>query len=50
VIVSDHDEEAALRAYVDAGADGVLRKGESPATLEERIGELLRELRRPVGK
>jgi len=27
MIVSDHGEEVTLRAYVDAGADGVLRTG-----------------------
>jgi DNA-binding NarL/FixJ family response regulator len=51
VIVSDDDDqEAVLRAYIDAGADGVLRKRESSAAIEERIGELLREFRRPVGR
>jgi DNA-binding NarL/FixJ family response regulator len=50
VIVSDDDQDAVLRAYVDAGADSVLRKRESSAAIEERIGELLREFRRPVGR
>jgi DNA-binding NarL/FixJ family response regulator len=48
LIVSDDDEEAALRAYVDAGADGVLRKRESHAALGERLAELLLALKRPV--
>jgi two-component system response regulator NreC len=48
LIVSDNDEESALRDYVDAGADGVLRKRENQATLRERISELLRDLKRPA--
>jgi len=43
VILSDDDEEAVLRAYVDAGADGALCKRESPAAIEECISTLLRE-------
>ena len=42
-IVSDDDEEA-LRDYIDAGADGVLSKRESPAAIEARLSQLLLDL------
>lgn len=43
LIVSDNDEET-LRDYVDAGADGVLSKRESPAAIEARLSQLLLDL------
>ena len=48
LIVSDDEEEAVLQSYVAAGADGVLRKRESEAAIEERIGALLRLHSRPA--
>jgi DNA-binding NarL/FixJ family response regulator len=42
-VVSD-DDAAALRDYLEAGADGVLSKRESPAAIEERLSKVLLEL------
>lgn len=50
LILSDDDGEAALRAYVEAGADGVINKRESSAAIGERIGTLLRDGRRVPGR
>lgn len=41
LLVLSEDEETPVRPYLDAGADDVLCKRQSPAAIEERIGELL---------
>ena len=48
LIVSDDDEET-LRDYVEAGADGVLSKRESPEAIEKQLSQLLLDLWRAAG-
>lgn len=46
LVVFSNDEAGVLDAYVDAGADGVLSKRESPPAMEARISDILGEVRR----
>lgn len=46
LVVFSDDESGALDTYVDAGADGVLSKRESPPAMEERISGILGKRRR----